>query len=101
MHMYANIDLMEVNVIQNFEKMQQVYSSIQENINNETYGFAKQILELVYQIFPVKIEDKADNYNRAQILKQYFSHFLKQNPLKDEEKCAIVSHYAFLASLSA
>ena len=105
MHTFGVPDLVQVNVAVDLERVQQIYSYVEDEGWHPEMGHSHQILKFTYDHFPLKMEGPIDNYQRGvqvrQFIKEYLSLVDEDEKWGDDWKCAIVSHGAFLAALGS
>ena len=65
------------------------------------WGYSEHLLKITYDKFPYRMEDPLKMWERGIQLRNFLKHFMKNKPLGYDEKCVIVSHSAFLTSLSS
>ncbi len=66
------------------------------------FGYSEHLLKLAYDKFPYRMEDSFKMYERGLQLRRFLKHYFSTRPTKsDDEKIVIVTHSAFLCSLTA
>lgn len=98
-------DMAQVNVSTDITRFQEMYKYIdcinEEEALHPEWGYSEHLLKITYEKFPYRMEDPLRMYERGVQLRKFLDHYLKTHTIKPEEKIAIVSHSAFLTSLSA
>ncbi|TNV79979.1 hypothetical protein FGO68_gene2978 [Halteria grandinella] len=95
-------DLAQVNVSVDIARFQEMYRYIDhlEELHPE-FGYSEHLLKLAYEKFPYRMEDPFKLWERGLQLRKFLNQYLKTHTLTIDEKVVIVSHSAFLTSLSS
>jgi len=100
----------QINIISDLNSLQKAYEIVKdEKLENEegtTNEIVNQILEQVYEQFPLRIEAYKAGYLRAHTLRNFLKSFFKAEKnqcllSKDEDKVGIITHSMFGRCLSA
>ena len=95
-------DLAQVQISVDFDRLQEMYSYLRKSERHPEFGYSESLLQIAYDKFPYRMEDPLKMYERGLQLRKYLRSFMEHNPaLEPGQKCAIVSHSAFLNSLTA
>ena len=73
----------------------------EEEALHPEWGYSEHLLKITYDKFPYRMEDPLKMFERGLQLRRFFNQYMKAHPLEGQQKCVIVSHSAFLTSLSA
>ena len=73
----------------------------EEEAHHPEWGYSEHLLKLTYDKFPYRMEDPLKMFERGLQLRTFLKHYFCTRPLDQDEKVAVISHSAFLTSLSA
>lgn len=73
----------------------------EEEALHPEWGYSEHLLKIAYDRFPYRMEDPLKLWERGLQLRKYLNQYLKTHDLSLEDKVVIVSHSAFLTSLSS
>ena len=94
-------DMAQVNVSVDIERFKEMYHYINDDEFHPDHGYSEPLLKIAYEKFPYRMEDPLRMFERGIQLRQFLDHFFETRSLDADEKAVIVSHSAFLTSLSA
>ena len=61
----------------------------------------QQLLEEVYNQFPLRIEDYVTLFGRTTMVKQFMRNYLKHSPIGAGQRVAVIAHGSFLKCMTA
>lgn len=73
----------------------------EEEALHPEWGYSEHLLKLTYDKFPYRMEDPLKMFERGIQLRKFLATYFSTRPTEDDEKVIIVSHSAFLTSISA
>ncbi|CDW90334.1 UNKNOWN [Stylonychia lemnae] len=100
MHTFGLPDLIQIKVTTELDRLQEFYEYISEDGKCEINGHSEQLLKITYDRFPYRLEGPYEMYVRGIQFRKFLKHFINNLDLKEDDKIAVVSHSAFLSSLS-
>ena len=105
MYSFAGVpDLAQVDVSVDLDRMQEMYSYLRSE-KHPCFGYSQYLLQIAYDKFPYRMEDPLKMFERGLQLRKFLRIYMQykgdKGELRSEQKCAIVSHSAFLNSIAA
>jgi len=98
-------EMAQVNVSVDIERFKEMYGYItavgEDEAFHPEHGYSEQLLKLAYDKFPYRMEDPLKLFERGLQLRRFLDTYFEGRPLDEGDKAVIVSHSAFLTSLSA